>query len=60
MTWNSLTKFIKVACADVGFVFVGVFPKKNQNPKLKQEIWRISKGLIKTVCTRQIVKQLHM
>lgn len=42
MTWNSLTKFIKVACAGMGFVFVGVFPKKSQNPKLKQEIQGIS------------------
>lgn len=42
MTRNSLTKFIKVVWANVGFVFVGVFPKKSQNPKLKQEIQGIS------------------
>lgn len=42
MTRNSLTKFIKVVWANVGVVFVGVFPKKSQNPKLKQEIQGIS------------------
>lgn len=38
MTLNSFTKFIKVACAGTDFVFVGVFPKKNQSSKLKQEV----------------------
>lgn len=42
MTSNSLTKCIKVVCADMGFVFIGGFPKKSQNPKLKQEIQGIS------------------
>lgn len=44
MTGNSLTKCIKVVCADMGFVFIGGFPKKSQNPKLKQEIQGISNG----------------
>lgn len=42
ITLNGSIKFMKVAWAGMGFVVVGVFPKKSQSPKLKQEVKGIS------------------
>lgn len=41
-TLTAFIKFINVACSGMGFVVVGVFPKKSQSPKLKQEVKEIS------------------
>lgn len=59
MTLYHLTELIKVVCAGMGFVFIGVFPKKESESQTKvRELTDYE--LIKAVCAIQIVKQLHM